>query len=451
MDLRIETQLAEFAVGTRYVNIPEDVVEFAKSLALKTVAGMVAGAAKPAGRKFARLIRDRRLNEEVGVIGGGFKTSLWEAVQLHQFFAHASELEDDKFGEGFSWDITVIPLLFPLAEKLRLSGKALIEAIVVGLEVDARIGLFPSDRSGVKVISHTGAVGPAVGAAKGLCLGIKETISALGLAMSGPPTLLQAFGTDAHYFQSSLYSLQGIMAAELAKEGMTAYADIAEFLCDLLGKERVVPAKIVEGLGKEWLFRQIGIKKYPCCFYTQRAIDAALELRKEHNLSYEQVDTIEVHGGLGDEIVNRPEPKTLGDLQFSLQHLVGTAMLDGDVNEDHTTDDAVVEPRLKEARSKVKVVIHADWPPAPMTAPSRVVIKTLDGREFSRERMHEIGSPEEPLSREQFRELYVKFTGGILPPDQIDRTADAILNLEKLNDVEELMDILTFRHRIPRI
>ncbi|MDH5696673.1 MAG: MmgE/PrpD family protein, partial [Dehalococcoidia bacterium] len=162
MDLRIETQLAEFAVGTRYVNIPEDVVEFAKSLALKTVAGMVAGAAKPAGRKFARLIRDRRLNEEVGVIGGGFKTSLWEAVQLHQFFAHASELEDDKFGEGFSWDITVIPLLFPLAEKLRLSGKALIEAIVVGLEVDARIGLFPSDRSGVKVISHTGAVGPAV-------------------------------------------------------------------------------------------------------------------------------------------------------------------------------------------------------------------------------------------------------------------------------------------------
>jgi len=452
MDIQVGKQLAKFAVETRYVDVPEDIVDFAKGLTLKTVAGMVAGSAKLAGRKAAKLIKDRRLTEEVGVVGCGFKTSLWEAVFLHALFAHASELEDDKFADGFAWDITVIPLLFSLAEKIRLSGKALMEAIIVGLEIHARSLLFPHDYSENRALMATGAVGPALGAAKALGLGVEETASALGLSMSGNRLLVQNFGSDAHYFESALHSLQGMMAADLAKEGMTCNPDAGTYLSDLGGgSERVDPQKIVARMGKEWSFRLIGIKKYPCCFHVQRALDVLLELRKEHNLSYEQVKTIEVHGSPVEDIVNRPEPKAWGDLQFSLQHALGVAMLYGDFNEEHTVEEAVINPKFREARSKVKAIIYADWSAAPLAEPARVIIKTLDGREFSGERMHLIGSPELPLSMEQFRELYCKFTRGVLAQDQIERTADAIMNLEKLSDVDELMDILTFRHRIRAI
>lgn len=450
MDIKVGRELAKFAVETKYVDIPNEILDFTKGLTLKTVAGMVAGSSKLASRRASRLIRDRGLAQDVGVPGCGFRTSLWESVLLNALFAHASELEDDKFGEGFAWDITVIPLLFPLAEKLRLSGKELMEALVVGLEVHARTLLFPHDYSKNTALLATGAVGPAAGAARAMGLNIDETASAIGLCMSGNRLLIQNFGTDAHYFESALMATHGMMAADLAGGGLTCDPDRGTYLCDLGGgSESVEPEKILEKLGEEWSFRQIGIKKYPGCFHTQRAVDVLLEMREEHNLTYDQVEGIVVHGSPVEEIVNRPEPKVWSDLQFSLQHSVGCAMLDGDLDEHHTTEEALVSPRLKEARDKVSVIIHEDWSQAPLAEPAKISIRTKDGKEYEGERMHLIGSPEVPLTMEQFRALYCKYTKDVLADDQIEKTADAIMNLEQLTDIQEIMDILTFRHRIP--
>jgi len=159
MEKDITTKLVEFALHTKSENIPKEVSEFCKLLTLKTVSGMLAGSAKPSGRKLARIIKKQKHPEEVGVIGSGFNTSLWEAVFLHAYFAHASELEDDRFNGGISWDITVIPLFFPLAEKLNVSGKVFMESLVLGLEVTARTCLFSAKHLGLGQVP--GAIGPA--------------------------------------------------------------------------------------------------------------------------------------------------------------------------------------------------------------------------------------------------------------------------------------------------
>ncbi len=446
MDTKITTQLAKFVTETRYPEIPREIVNFTKGLVLKTVAGMLAGSTMPSARKMSKIIKLRNSPEEVGAIGCGFKTSLWDSVFLNAFLAHASELEDDSFYPGISWDITVIPLLLPLAEKLRISGKNLIEALALGLEVHTRTCSFQTDHLGIVVFP--GAVGPAAAGAKALELNVGETESALGLAMSGAAIALVNLGTDAHFFESALQSLQGIMAAEMAKEGLSSNPNLEAYLTNILGKEKVANSeKIVTDLGKDWLFKNIGIKKYPCCFFTHRQIDVVLELRKEHHLSLNEVEKIEVHASPADEWCNRPEPKSWGDLQFSFQHLLGAAILDGDVNFNHVDPDILLDPRYKEARSKVEVIIHPDRSRVLVQDPAEVTIKMKDGRKFSGRRTHTIGSRQEPLSMNQFRELYSKFTKGILSDDQIDKTAEAILNLEKLNDVLELMNILTFRHK----
>ncbi|HUV59686.1 MAG TPA: MmgE/PrpD family protein [Desulfatiglandales bacterium] len=447
MERDVATQLIEFAVDTKYEDIPEETLEFTKCLTLKTVAGMLAGSTTPSAQKMAGIIRDRKLPEECGVIGSDFKTSLWEAVLLGVYFAHAKELEDDRYVYGVSWDITVIPLLFPLAEKLGLSGKALLEALVVGLEIHTRTCLFSAHHLGLFVVP--GAVGPAVGAAKALGLGVKETAAAFGLAMSGVPISMVNLGTDAHFFESALQSLQGIMAAEMAKVGLSGNPDINTYLTNHLGKERVVPEEMVEDLGKRWVLQEIQIKKYPCCIAHHRQIDSVIELRKKHNLSFEDVETIEVHSRRkGDIRQNRPEPKDANDLQFSIQHTLGAAMLDGDVGLEHMTEDTVVEPRLKEARSKVKFIPAPDDSPGgtlgeSFDEPACVVIKTKDGKTFSRERQYVIGSFQEPLSLDQFRELYHKFTCGILSEENISKSAGTILNLESIDSVKEIMDIFS--------
>lgn len=453
---QIVNQLMEFAVNTKYLDIPKEVIDFTKGLTLKIVAGMVVGSAKPSGRKMARLIRDRNLADDVGVIGCGFKTGLWEATLLHAFFAHASELEDNritawgKVSGGSSWDITVIPLVFSIGEKLRLSGKSMLETLAVGLEVHSRTCLFSAEHLGLVFIP--GAAGPAVAAAKAMGLGLAETTQALGLATSNVPLSHLNFGTDAHYFESALSSLQGIMAAEMAKEKMTGNPRMIKYLTDLMGKERVTPEKIVKDLGKKWLFCETWIKKYPVCFLTHRHIDTLLDLMKEKKFKYEDIESVEADISVIDQQCNRPEPKNEEDLQFSFQNVLGAALLDGDVNLYHVSEDAVHDPRQMEARTKIKLIVHEDWPPslnAAMTeVPSHLTVKLKDGRKLEKERWHIIGCSEEPLPMERLKAFYAKFTNGILSEGQIRKTMDAISNMEQLSDVEELMDILVFRHKI---
>lgn len=441
MNAKVETQLAEFITRTSYADIPAEVVEFAKLLMLKTVAGIVCGSAKPSGRKMAELVKRHKGAGDVRVIKCGFKASLWDSVFLHAYLAHASELEDDRYNGAVSWDITVIPLLLSLGEKLKLTGKAFTEALVLGLESHTRTCIFGAEHLGLGVIP--GAVGPAMGAAKAMGLSQPQTVSAIGIAMSGVPLAYSNFGTDAHFLESSLQALHGMMAADMAKEGMTGNPDLATYLSNFVGAEKVVPEKIVDQLGKRWMLCEIWIKKYPCCFRTHRQVDMLLELMKERALSYDQIATVEVPISPYDDLLNRPEPKTEGDLQFSLQHVLGAAMLDGDVNMNNINDDATAEPRFRDARDKVKVVTDPGLPRRAHSAPARITVRTKQGKEYAAERMYPVGSPREPLSKVQVRELYFKFTRGLLPQKQLQDAADKIAILEKLGRVTELTDILT--------
>jgi len=447
MTTDIGQTLAEFAVNTPYSAIPKEVVDFAKGLTLKTVAGMVVGATKPAGGSVAGLIKGRNLPHDASILGHNFKTGLWEAVFLNAFCAHASELEDDSFLEsgGTGWDITVIPLMFPLAEKEKLSGQDFLQATILGLEVHHRTCMFSGTHVGLGIVPP--AVGPAAAAAKALGLSIKETKNAIGLATSGVNLWRPNFGTDAHFFESAMQAMQGMMAADLAREGMTANSDVGLFLSKLLG-EQVIPEKIVEDLGKRWVFGETWVKKYPSCFITHRSIDTVIELAVKHRLTYDDIESVEVHVRPEDALCDRPNPKTEGDIQFSFQHTLGSAILNGDVCLEHITERCSDDPRLADARSKVKVIIRPELLGKGFLTPHLVVIKTKDGRMFSGERAYAIGSPKDPLTMEQFGELYRKFTRGVLPSPVIDRTAQLIMNLEDLGDIRELTKILAKRYTL---
>ena len=142
---------------------------------------------------------------------------------------------------------------------------------------------------------------------------------------------------------------------------------------------------MVQGLGKEWVFHNIWIKKYPCCFLIHRQIDLLLEFREKHGLSYEDVESIEVNASPGDAACNRPEPKSLGDLQFSFHHILGAAMMDGDVNYRHIDKDILYDSKYQEARSKVKVtnVPELSRYKLFLGASANLTIKMRDGRIFA--------------------------------------------------------------------
>ena len=446
MGIEIAKKLAEFTIKTKCEAIPQKTIEFIKGLTLKTVAGMLVGSSMPVGKKVVKSTLGRRNLPEVGVIGCACKTSLWNAVLNHGIFAHASELEDDSFLRGTAWDITTFPLYFPLAEKLKLSGEEFIEICAVGLEVHARTTLFyPQGHMGLTVIP--GAFGPSAGAAKALGLNVAETMAAMGLALSGVPVAYVNFGTDAHYFETALHPLHALIAAELAKVGLSSNPDIVTYMSNLIGRDKVIPEKMVANLGEEWRVHDIWIKKYPCCFFMHRHIDALLELVTEKNLSYEQIEKVQAHVCHLEEVCNRPEPRSVGDLQFSFQNTLSAILLERDVNFSHVAIERILDPKYIEARKKIELIKHSEWiPNYAMDTPAYVEVKLKDGKEFLKEKQYAIGSPQEPLTMEQFKTLFIKFTKRILPENKLEWTAEALIHLEKLNakEMEALNKVLVF-------
>jgi len=169
---------------------------------------------------------------------------------------------------------------------------------------------------------------------------------------------------------------------------------------------------------------------------------------KEQNLCYGDIERVEVYIGPLDWIVDRPEPKTIEDSKFSLQHVLAAIMLEGDINMDTFTEEKITDKKFIETRSKVKVIVDQQRPRRYMSGIARVDVLTKDKRKLTKEMEQSIGGPKLPLTTEQFVELYKKYASVALSEDQVKQTAEIILNLEKKRDVMELMDILTFRHII---
>jgi 2-methylcitrate dehydratase PrpD len=446
----IAERLAELTVRTRLAELAPEAVVSAKQLILKTVAGMLAGSAMPSGEKVRSLFRADADGADIGIVGCDFRASLWKAVFANAFFAHQSELEDDRLNTGTSWDITTIPMLFPLAEKLQLSGAEMLEAAVVGLEVMARTCQFyPQGHLGLSIVPPS--VGPAALAARALALDVPQTMSAFGLAMSGVPISYVNFGTDAHYFETSLQTLHGLIAAQSASQGLSSNPDLVLYLTNLLGEERVNVDDLVGGLGKVWQFREIWIKKYPCCFYNHRYIDGLLDIVGREDIKYDQIRSITAHVAAGSqEICNRPDPKTIGDLQFSYQHTLASAAMDRDVSYEHIAEERVADRKFREARAKVRVVVHREWVARlPLETPARLEIQLDDGREYVSERAYPTGTLKEPLTLEEVSGLFHKFVGDILPQGKKRYVSEAICNIEQLDkkEVKKLIGTLSRREK----
>lgn len=444
--MRISEQFAQFVVNTKIVDIPEETIIYTKELLLKTVAGMLAGTKTPACQKLVKYVKNQPYNEEASVLGCGFKTSIEYAAFINGLTSHASELEDDQMPSVTS-DITIFPVILALAEKLNMTGKELLEASIPAFEIMNRMGAVPFLASrGITDLVFYGILGSAAVAAKAFSLNEDEVQSALGIAIGRASGFLVNLGSEAHYLESAFACKDGITAATLAKHGMTGNANIEEWLTTFFDRRALDLDSITRNLGKSpWHIHNIWIKKYPCCVLTHRQIDILLSLREKHKITPEDVSSIEIVVGPIDITCNRPNPKNIEDAKFSYQHVLASAMLEGDIGLDTFTEKKIADPRYKEFGDKIKVKLNENWPAEFNSGIANVNVQLNNGERISGEMEQTIGGPKSPLSLEQFYGLYKKYTRGILTEEKQAETADMIMNLEKYSDLKGLFETLTFK------
>jgi 2-methylcitrate dehydratase PrpD len=262
--------------------------------------------------------------------------------------------------------------------------------------------------------------------------------------------LVANFGTLTKCFQVGRAAQSGVIAARLAQAGLTASPDALEhqsgFLAAFSPGEAPDLTRAFDGGKKEWhLVRQgLNLKRYPICYATHRAIDAAVGLAGRHNLAPSDVDRIRVSTGKMQMLMLRNErPQTAFEAKFSMQFAMASALVARAVGLSQLTDQFVRSPAVQSLIPRVSTTTTTETMEGSAFAPSeRVEIITVNGRVLASEPIiFAKGSKQRPLSRAELQAKFLDCLGDDLAGGAKTNTFEKLMNFERLNGAADLLTL----------
>jgi len=447
MGAKTTKEIAEFVCKTGYQDLPSEVVAYSRVLALSHLGMNIAGSTMDCGRMVTDYIKAKGGRPDAGVFGAGFRTCVDYAALANGNAAHTTELEDDSFPDGL-YSCGHWPTVFAMGEKLKLPGTDMIVALATGYEVAAQLSLaFQSGlHKGRANFAGLSAIGNAATAAKMLRLNVEQTICALSLAASQAAGITRQVGTGAHFVEAGFTARNGICAAELAALGYTGSSTIFEGpsgFGDIWSDcpEFELPLDRCDHL------MQVGIKKYSCCYCTQRHIDGMLDLIAERHIAWDDVASIDHAINSSTALLLKySQPENAEEARFSLAHCTVACFFDDNVFLAQFTDEKARDPRWHKAREKVTVTVHPEWPEGLFSFDSTVTIKMKDGNTYTKLRHSARGDPDQRLDTDAVMKKYLDSMdyAGTFSRARAEQIAEMALGLDKVQDVSELSALLTF-------
>ena len=334
----------------------------------------------------------------------------------------------------------VASAIIALSEMQPVSGKDFLNALVLGVETECRIGnaVYPNHYDvGWHITGTAGVFGSAAAVGKLLKLNEQQMVWALGLAASQPVGLRESFGSMNKSFNPGRAASNGIFAAMLASKNFTSSDGMIEAK---RGWANTISTKqdyneIISDLGKRYEAALNTYKPFACGIVMHPAIDAAIQLRNENKLTADQIERIDlkVHP-LVLELTGKKTPHEGLEGKFSIYHAVAVALVEGAGGEKQFSDRAVNDPTIVALRGKVNPAVTPGVDPAQVDM--TVVLK--DGRQLHRYIEHAIGSVEKPMSDQQLEAKFTDLADGIIPVPMIRRVMDACWNVENLPSAAEI-------------
>ena len=464
----LSQQLAEFATSTSFESLPSEVVESVKGRVLDILGICYAASELPTSLAAADWVRSNGGSAQANAIGLESRTTAAQAAFLNGVLAHSLDYDDTHLPSVLHPSASVVPAALAAAQASGASGRQLIAAIAVGIEVCVRVGMAGFDKEqgnstffehGQHATSICGAVGSAVAA--GMLLGLDSSgiMDAIGISASMASGVIEAnrTGGTVKRIHCGWAAQSGISAAQLAQLGITGPPTALEgrfgfFQAWLHGVFDA--SEITDGLGTEWSVPGIFFKPYPANHFTHAGIDAALALRAD-GISADDIESVTIGVAaptvrtIGEPIEVKRAPETGYMAQFSAPFTFAAALAGGGglgIGLDDVTDERAHDPRLRELMARVSVVANEECNRVfPYQFPAVVAVTLRDGTERTISVMTNRGGPERPLS---FEELATKFTDNasrVLGEHGTERVRSECSQLEDLTDLSPLLTALSDR------
>ncbi|MBI3370896.1 MAG: MmgE/PrpD family protein [Betaproteobacteria bacterium] len=403
--------------------VPVEVVHAAKRCIVDTVGVSLAAAPRPLMRQVLGHVRQVYAPGAAGALGFPDRFSPVGAALVNGTAGHALDFDDTSYTGIMHGSTVVLPAALAATQEVQGDGRRLLEAFIAGSEVAYAVAMLCTTRHYFKGWWSTatfGVFGAAAAAARALGLSAGQTTAALALAGTQAGGQKAAFGTDAKPFIAGRTAALGVEAALLARRGLIGPSAIFEGKTGFLQvlNDGHAEAGSIDAIGKLWRLVDPGIffKQYPVCSGAHAAVELTQQLLRENALSGDDVRRVicEVAPVVAISLVY-DRPATSQEAQFSMPFAIGTLLARGDPGIDALSDEALSDPRMREAMGKVEMrrvdSLHTDEAPEG----ARVTLITSAGREFQRYLGQPTGTPGNPLTDERLHEKFLRCAkaGGI--------------------------------------
>ena len=465
MEKSISRQIAEFAVSLKYEDLPSEVIAEVKRYLYDSIGCAIGSVNTKDVNAIRDIYTDMGGEPEATTFVFGDKLPAVNVTLINSLMIRALDFNDIYWKEDPSHPSDIIPAAITVAEKVDASMKDVIVAIVLAYEFEQRLCLFAKPGVRERKWHHatlTQFVSPIV-AGKILDLTVDEMVNAIGISgchnhTIGCPTAgvltMMKNTVDPMAVQS------GVLSALMAQKGYSGTEKVFEgkegFMDAFIGwnakDEEVNPTDmegrdgvsswgwdinaLVGGLGKNYRILECSMKAFPTEALTHTHISCVLKIMVNNNLEYSDIEEVKVtafaqaYDILFDLTKYRPESRETAD--HSLPYCLAVAMVDKKITTGSLSDEKLKDPRIFEVIDKIKGEPSIEFEKMfPAKQPSKVVITTKEGKQYSEYLEYPKGDPREPMTMEDLGNKFNSLASDKFNESELSELKELIFNCDK--------------------
>ncbi|MCH7721971.1 MAG: MmgE/PrpD family protein [Bacteroidetes bacterium] len=475
MSKSISRQMAEFAIKLKYEDLPEEVVHEVKRFLYDSIGCAFGGYHTKDVNIIRDIYKDMGGKSESTIIGFGEKLPAVNATLVNSLMIRALDFNDIYWKEDPCHPSDIIPAAFSIGELVGASMKEVITAIVLAYEFEQRLCLFATPGVRERKWHHatlTQFVSPIV-AGKLLGLNEDQMVNAIGISGCHNHTIGCPTAGKLTMMKNTVDPMAvqaGVFAALLAQKGFSGTEAVFEgkegLMDTFLGwdtkDQKVKPVQmegrdglnewswnidaLLGGLGESYKIMECSMKAFPTEALTHTHLSATLKVVTTNNISYDQIESVtlttlaQAYDILFDPHKYRPESRETAD--HSLPYCIAAALVDHKITTQSFSDEKLKDPRIWEVIDKIKGEPSLEFEKMfPAKQPSNVVVKTIDGNEYSEYLEYPKGDPREPMTMEDLDNKFSALSNELLNDENIYQIKEMIFNCEEMT-IKDFMNKL---------
>lgn len=457
-------QLASFAHNLRFEDLPLEVVDQAKLLTLHVIGVSLAGRQTRQGSDAIRLA--------LGMGGSSDEATIWgefNRVSASQAAFANGTLADVLDWEDCSWtghpSAGAIPAAFAAAERVVASSRDYLTAIVAGYEVYQRIAMAvqPTHETYMKFgwgLTSWQIFAASVPAAKILLETQQQMRQSIGIAAIMTPIVnrkIQLDRSDMYHYQHGLTSRDGVVAADIARSGITGLEDVLD---GDHGYWVTISDKcdwdwMTCDLGERFLIQQTLFKRWPVNMWVQQFLDMTDDICRTERFDIDDIESIVVSPNFqktagASRMIKRPDGYlSTTDAQFSIPFCIAKYLLDPVPSANWFRPESLSDPATLALTAKVDATGEMTSPLDAFAlfqsgdyirAAIRIVLR--DGRTIERNTHFPKGHPQNRMSEQELADIFRNAAANSFSAERIERIITAVLKLDETETLRELSDLL---------